>query len=70
MRAGKRRLRKTSTLLRYVRNSVKIAQSWNALDRGTGNHWVEVNQELFRARGLISELHASLAAPGGQGTPR
>lgn len=56
----KKRPRKVTTLLRYIRNSVKIAQAWNGLDRGTGNHWVEVNQELFRARDLVSELSRAL----------
>lgn len=55
-----KRPRKATTILRYLRNSVNIARAWNRLDRGTGNHRVEVNQELFRTLGLISELRRSL----------
>lgn len=60
-----RSTRKTSTLLRYVGNSVRIAQAWNDLDRGTGNHWVEVNQQPFRARDLIRELRSGLNQESG-----
>lgn len=62
-----RRPRKPDTVLRYARNTVNIARSWNHLDRGTGNHWVEVNQTLLRTLSLLRELRRSLSQESRRG---
>jgi hypothetical protein len=51
----RRRPIKPETVLRKLRDKINLAREWNNLDRGTGNYWVEVNQALLAALGLVSE---------------